>query len=222
MISDILQMWTAIILDPQVTLVMKAAALLYTMVAPFSLGYVPVDLTAVYVAGIACGAACLAVDLTLGLLIIIAVVTSMVTINRAKDRPRRPVADDDPMLYACDVVATLPVPVSAVDQPEEAQKPNPEPPSPPQPPPPPPPPQPQPQPVADEDDEGMCFREEDDAGGGGQRFLLQPDGFFVTEESLASAQTNQVGPDSVYCPLGKDSYGVQGVTSGVSVMPMVW
>lgn len=210
MISDILQMWTAIILDPQVTLVIKAAALLYTMVAPFSLGYVPVDLTAVYVAGIACGAACLAVDLTLGLLILIAVVTSMVTINRAKDRPRRPVVDDDPVMYASDVVATLPVPVSTVEQPD------PEPPSPPPPPPSPP-------PVAklgEEEDEGMCFRDEDDAGG--QRFLLQPDGFFVTEDSLASAQTNKVGPDSAYCPLGKNSYGVQGVTSGVSVMPMVW
>lgn len=203
-------MWTAIILDPQVTLVIKAAALLYTMVAPFSLGYVPVDLTAVYVAGIACGAACLAVDLTLGLLILIAVVTSMVTINRAKDRPRRPVVDDDPVMYASDVVATLPVPVSTVEQPD------PEPPSPPPPPPSPP-------PVAklgEEEDEGMCFRDEDDAGG--QRFLLQPDGFFVTEDSLASAQTNKVGPDSAYCPLGKNSYGVQGVTSGVSVMPMVW
>lgn len=209
-------MWTAIILDPQVTLVIKAAALLYTMVAPFSLGYVPVDLTAVYVAGIACGAACLAVDVTLGLLIIIAVVTSMVTINRAKYRPRRPVVDDDPVLYATDVVATLPVPVQQ-DKTEEST------PSPPPPTPPPPtPPSPTtPKLEEEEQDEGMCFRDEDVAGGG-QRFLLQPDGLFVTEESLASAQTNKVGPDSVYCPLGKNSYGVQGVTSGVSVMPMVW
>ncbi len=211
-------MWTAIILDPQVTLVIKAAALLYTMVAPFSLGYVPVDLTAVYVAGIACGAACLAVDFTLGLLIIIAVVTSMVTINRAKDRPRRPVVDDDPVLYASDVVATLPVTVSAVEQPENTQEPDPEPPSPSPPSPPPK----SPPPVVEEDEEGICFRDDDENAAGGQRFLIQPDGFFVTEESLASAQTNKVGPDSVYCPLGEDSYGVQGVTSGVSVMPMVW
>ena len=211
-------MWTAIILDPQVTLVIKAAALLYTMVAPFSLGYVPVDLTAVYVAGIACGAACLAVDVTLGLLIIIAVVTSMVTINRAKDRPRRPVVDDDPVMYASDVVATLPVPVHQ-DMKNDMELPPPPPPPPPIPPSPPSPPAPTPK--LEEDDEGICFRDEDDAGGG-QRFLLQPDGFFVTEDSLASAQTNKVGPDSVYCPLGKNSYGVQGVTSGVSVMPMVW
>ena len=223
-------MWIATGLDPLVALILKAAVLLYIMIAPFSLAHVPIDLTAVYVAGFACGAACLTVDFTLGLLVITAVIVSMVTINRAKTRRPRP-PSEDPLMYASDVVATLPVPVRSLEDeraPESAPVPAPAPaPAPAPEPEPEPAPAPKPTEAAlrmqQHTGDAMHFYDDDDDElEQGHRFLLKPDGVFVTEDSLERAQSNRVGPDSAYCPLGIESYGVQGVASGVSVVPMTW
>ena len=220
-------MWTAIGLDPLIALILKAVVLLHIMIAPFSLVHVPIDLTAVYVAGFACGAACLTIDSTLGLLVITAVIVSMVTINRAKTRRPRP-PSEDPLMYATDVVATLPVPVRSLDDdrasesapapasvPKSEPEPKPKPASAPEPT--------QAAPRMEQHDrDAMHFYDDDHENEHGHRFLLKPDGVFVTDESLERAQSNRVGPDSAYCPLGKESYGVQGVASGVSVVPMTW
>lgn len=56
----------------------------------------------------------------------------------------------------------------------------------------------------------------------GPEFLRKPDGEFVTEQSLASAQTNVVGDmTSAYNPVGiPDMYTIQGGMSGLGITGM--
>ncbi|AUF82596.1 hypothetical protein TetV_514 [Tetraselmis virus 1] len=51
-----------------------------------------------------------------------------------------------------------------------------------------------------------------------QKFLLQPDGIFVTDENLHNIQNNLVGSMSeMYCPIGTNVYTTQGRINGSSI-----
>ena len=215
-------------MDPLIALYLKAAVLMYVLVSPFALSYVPMDLTAVYVAGVVCGVACAAIDIVLGVLIVVGVVITAVTVSRAPKKRGASRQAEDPLMYACDVVATLPAPIVSPPQPPPAAVSSPPPAAVSSPPPPPaavsspPPPaavSSPPPPPADDDDPPVVYTAPEE---GGQRFLLRPDGFFVTDESLARAQSNEVGGDGSVGPLGESVYGVQGRLGGVSVVPMTW
>lgn len=201
-------LWQSIKIDKRLALGLKAVVMLYALAAPFAWRDVAIDPTPVYAVGFALGTLALSVDVTLGLLVLTAVATTMVSIGRQTaavraDRSRDTAPDFYPAYEKVDKTPLAPVlregfssapPVSvSYAQPDE-------------------------QPVVPD----VVLEETAPEDTVGPKFLLQPDGKFVTEASLAAAQTNRVGPDDVYSPLGGGSYSIQGLARDVPVVPMVW
>lgn len=214
-------LWQSVKIDKRMALGLKAVVLLYAMVAPFAWRDVAIDLTPVYAVGFVLGTLALSVDVTLGALFLMAVAITMVTIGRQTAAVR---------------AAAAAVPLDSYPA---YEKPHPSPPAPvrerfvPSParprspvrehfvsaPAPPPPSAPAPAPTPSEETSDGEYAPEATEG---PSFLLRPDGDFVTEAALEAAQTNRVGPDDVYSPLGAESYSIQGRARAVPVVPMVW
>lgn len=194
-------LWQSVDLDERLVLCLKAAVLLYTTAAPFVWRDVAVDLTPVYAIGFVLGTLVLSVDFTLGALFLMAVAVTMVTIGRksASAKPPSPPPETSRAYEHRPPPAAAPFAPLEPSPPREGFSPAPEPP-------------------VEETSDGERAPEDTV----GPHFLLKPDGEFVTESSLAAAQTNRVGPDDVYSPLGAQSYSVQGRARDVPVVPMVW
>lgn len=207
--------WSGIRVDDRLVWVLKAAAVVYAAAAPFFLGAVDADLTAVYAVAFVAGAAAWCVDAVLGALVLMGVVITMVAISRASaaaaarggDRGRDEDGEDAfPWARRAAAESTPgsagrgpgPEPVEAFVS-EAADGP---------------------------EDYATSDGERAPEATDGPRFLLDPRSQhgYVTESGMASAQTNEVGgySDFVYCPLGAGSYSVQGTAAGVGVAPMAW
>lgn len=195
------RLWQSVEIDKHLTLGLKAVVLMYIMVAPSAWRDVSVDLMPVYAVGFVLGTLTLSVDLTLGGLVLAAVTITMVSINR-RNASAAPAPDAPAPL---DTTHTAPAMAPAM---REDFSPVP----------------------AQGDSDAAIFEIETSVGekappedtAVGPDFLLRPDGVFVTEANLSAAQTNIIGPDDVYSPLGPSAYSVQGRARDVPVVPMVW
>eukprot|EP00873_Tetraselmis_striata_P033879 jgi/Tetstr1/454143/TSEL_041062.t1 len=199
--------WRSLKVDPRLVLAMKAGVLLYSLAAPFVWGAVDIDMTPVYIVALAVGSLSLAVDPALGCLVMGAVVITMVTVSK-RSPPPSPDAQTRDTFFP--VAHMSPVPDArrpAVEGFESHPAPSPDAPEP-------------PAEAAPPKETSDGERAPEDLPG--PTFLLKPDGKFVTDASLRAAQTNEVGPNDAYCPLGLDSYSVQGRVRGVGIVPMAW
>lgn len=204
------RLWQSVKIDKRLALGLKAVVLLYSLVAPFAWRDVGIDLMPVYAVGFVLGTLTLSVDVTLGALVLTAVTITMVTIGRQTAAARHAAAASTALdaYPAYEKQASSPMaPIlspglregfSSAPAPPPATQPN----------------------VAMFDD--TADGEQAPEATIGPDFLLHPDGEFVTEANLAAAQTNRVGPDDVYSPLGAESYSIQGRARDVPVVPMVW
>lgn len=211
-------MWASASLDWRLAAVLKAAALAYCIAAPYVWGPVDGDLKPALLAACALGALAFALDPFLGLLVLSGVAGTAMTIsqrNAEKKLAARPAPEEFVAGGALTAAATglglsvfaprrprgevAPPPVRAVPPaPEQVHA---APPSP-------------VHPVPAAPERKTTARTAPS--------LLEPDGSFVTAASLEAVQSNVVGPDDSYSPLGSDSYGAQGRAVGVPVVPMPW
>lgn len=203
-------------MDRSVVYAMKVAATMYCLAAPLLWKGSDVDLTIVYAAASVMGAVALLIDVSLGLIVLAGVlITSLIVRSHEKPKdhtvhdwtkhsyaparqPRTEAFDVELSPIAADAAAAAPPPPPDSDV-ELAC------------------------PAVNKKEPVSCSTATDL----GPRFLLDPAGQFghVSAEQLDAAQTNSVGGSSyntVYCPLGDDSYSAQGVTKRSAVAPATW
>ena len=211
---------------------LKVAVFAYLLAIPLvGLGRLGPDSLPVFVLGCVLGAALLTLDVTLGTLVLLAVaVTMIVTVSPEDSRPVPTPAAPKPA-NANEPSPAKPPPQPAAAEPSKAAQPA----------------QPanatqaaaepskaaaetskaaaepskaaQPAQPANANAEHHVYQTQSTALAQGPELLRLPDGVFVTEQGLASAQTNVVGDTrTAYNPVGiQNMYTVQGMMSGLDI-----
>jgi hypothetical protein len=187
---------------------LKLAVLAYLAIVPIlRLGALGLDALPIFVVGCVVGAALLSLDVTLGTLVLLSVaVTMIVTISADDDHPSSSPPSFKPYRSRTSMSPSEISGFKSEPKPLEPGLASPPPED----------------KVTDTPvhlasvDRIPEYREE------GPEFLRRPDGEFVTEDGLASAQTNVVGDlTSAYNPVGiPDMYTIQGGMSGLEIAGM--
>lgn len=189
--------------------VIKVLVFAYIIVIPLMrLHKSKFDLMPLFVSGFVVGAALLTLDVTLGTLVLLAASVTTVVMCHAPEEDERDAAEEkkkkniesenEYMSDSEDVVLLLPEKEGGGDDNE--------------------PPSEDTEAIAEDivDSEPAATLEaESEEMELGPRYLLQPDGYFVTPENLTSAQNNLIGADNAFAPLG--GYSAQGMLSGTSL-----
>ena len=175
------------------TFILKVVVFAYLAIMPFvRVGDIGADLLPIFVVGCVVGAALLSLDVTLGTLVLLSVAVTMIMMNPGGGS-----------------MSPYPVDSSKTVRPFKASTPKHYPVPPEEPP--------LQEPVLQEDESNAAAVDEEPE----KKYLFDVDGEFVTEEGLASAQTNVVGDlTTIYSPTGKDVYSAQGIMSGLGVSGM--